>query len=179
MAKVFQKKGSPRWYGQLTKADGKRKQIPLSEDYKASVGLLRRLQTIEDRNKALDITEESKRRSEPLGTHLDAYREHLTSKGNCEDHIDRTIRRITRVVDAKVKRIDDLDSSKIANLLARWRVSGPHRAVLYRLASFTGLGASALARISHSFGLGARFGGQVRERSELEGNLRTAIPQSP
>ncbi|MFV0445737.1 MAG: hypothetical protein ACK5Q5_19320, partial [Planctomycetaceae bacterium] len=48
---------SKRFYGSLKTSDGKRKQIPLTEDRKTSEALLRRLQNEADRKRALGITE--------------------------------------------------------------------------------------------------------------------------
>ena len=125
MAKVFKRSGSSKFYGQLRKADGTRRQTPLTTDRDTSRKLLARLQGEQDRLRALGLDDRSKRRTEPLKEHITSFREHLKSKGGTPEHIRLTISRIERVSNClKANRISDLTSSKIQNLLASWRATG-------------------------------------------------------
>ncbi len=57
---------SKRFYGTLRDIDGKRRQIPLSEDKNASKALIRRLQTEADHKRAVGIDRHAEERQRPL-----------------------------------------------------------------------------------------------------------------
>lgn len=117
---------SPRWYGALKRADGIRQEIPLTHDEKSSQTLLARLQTEQDRLKALGLTDRSKERLKPLPALIEGYREHLMSKGGTSRHVSLTVQRIQFIVDAlNAKQLSDLSTDGVERLLTKWQRIGP------------------------------------------------------
>ncbi|MBA2117327.1 tyrosine-type recombinase/integrase [Bremerella alba] len=113
---------SKRFYGSLKTLSGKTRQVALCEDKDASITLLRRLQTQEDRDKAVGVDRHAKEQRRPIEDHLSGYEKHLRSKANTERYVVLTMGRIRRLLDAvKAKAINDLESSRIANTLSSWR----------------------------------------------------------
>lgn len=113
---------SKRFYGTLRTSDNKQKQVALCEDKDASVTLLRRLQTQEDRDRAVGVDRHAKEQRRPIEDHLSGYEKHLRSKANTERYVVLTMGRIRRIFDAvNVKAINDLEASRIANTLSCWR----------------------------------------------------------
>ena len=82
-----QKEFSKCFYGTLTLADGRKKQLPLIEDEKSSRKLLVRLQIDEDKKKALGITDEEQRRFRDVQDALNEYVSYLTNKGNTSKYV--------------------------------------------------------------------------------------------
>lgn len=112
---------SKRFYGTLTDAEGKRRQIPLCEEREASVTLLRRLQTEADRDRASGVPVHVQERRRPIGELLDAYETYLESKADTPRHVQQTISAIRRLLDqTKTKALGDLDAS-LSQTLADWR----------------------------------------------------------
>ena len=64
---------SKRWYGTLRTADGRTKQVPLSEDREAAKRLLRTLQTDEDRLRAMGGQRHLRERGRPIGDLVAEY----------------------------------------------------------------------------------------------------------
>jgi site-specific recombinase XerD len=113
---------SKRWYATIRTADGKRKQVPLTEDRETSQTLMRRLQTDEDRYLAYGIDQCQREREKPLDVHLDAYEEYLRNKGNTAEYVSKQVHRIRELVrSTKAKTIDGLDAGRIGRTLATWR----------------------------------------------------------
>jgi hypothetical protein len=82
---------SKRFYGTLRLADDRTKQAPLCEDRDASRKLLRRLQTEEDRAKALGLDRPARERQRPLSELVAEYERELRSRENTPYHVRRTI----------------------------------------------------------------------------------------
>jgi hypothetical protein len=113
---------SKRYYGTLTLASGKRKQQPLTEERETSETLLRRLQTEEDSKRANGVDRYHDDRQKPIGEHLAAFSDYLTSRNNTPAHVTLKITRIRKLLEAtSVKAIGDLDASRILKTLAVWR----------------------------------------------------------
>jgi hypothetical protein len=113
---------SKHWYGTLRTADGKRRQVPLSVDRKASTLLLRRLQTEADTERALGVNVYARERQRPLTALVDEYETFLHAKADTSRHVTLTLRRLRLLVDAtKAKTLADVDASRIASTLASWR----------------------------------------------------------
>ncbi|QDV19486.1 Tyrosine recombinase XerC [Gimesia panareensis] len=116
---------SKKFYGTLKKANGKNKQIPLSEDRETSQTLLRSLQTDEDRKRALGITEADENRERPIKELLKEYEKELKSRGNTAFHVSRTMDCINAILKAtKANTLSDLTASSVTNTLSRWRKKG-------------------------------------------------------
>ena len=113
---------SKRFYGTLRTADGKRKQVPLCEDRQASETLLRRLQTDEDRQRAVGVDRHASERKRPIHEHVNDYETHLRAKANTERYVTLTMNRLRRLLDAtKTKTLSDLEASRITKTLSDWR----------------------------------------------------------
>jgi integrase len=113
---------SKRFYATVKTIQGKTKQIPLAEDRKASLALLRRLQTEADRQRAVGVDRYTIHRERPLLELLDAYAAHLRAKENTPDHVKTTTQRCRSLIEAtKAKTVGDLDATKIASVLESWR----------------------------------------------------------
>jgi len=113
---------SKRFYGTLTTFEGKRKQIPLTEDANTSRQLLRRLQAEEDHKRAMGVTRQDVERQRPLVELIAEYEEYLLAKGDTKKHVRYTLYCIRGLAHAtKAKTVDDLDATRIASTLARWR----------------------------------------------------------
>jgi integrase len=112
---------SKRFYGTLRLANGKRKQVPLSDERGTSRKLLRRLQTEQDERRASGVQHEYATQ-QPVSELIDAYVDHLRAKANCDAYVDGAKRRIRRLLSAtKVSSLSDLDGGRILNMLAIWR----------------------------------------------------------
>jgi hypothetical protein len=117
-----------RFYGTLTDAYGKRRQIPLCEDREASQTLLRRLQTEADRKRAAGVSRQDEERQRSLAGLLDEYGTHLRAKADTERHVSETLSRIRSVMAAvKAKTLADVDAGRIAATLSDWRERGRKR----------------------------------------------------
>lgn len=113
---------SKRFYGTLKTSDGKRKQIPLTEDRASSETMLRRLQSESDLDRALGVPASVQTLRRPIAELLDEYEQHLKSKSNTSKHIAHTIKRIRSILDGtKTKTLGDLTSSLVAQELVRLR----------------------------------------------------------
>lgn len=113
---------SKRFYGTLRLATGKRKQVPLTDERKTSLTLLRRLQTEQDEQRANGVDRYYDERKRPLLELLDEYESFLASKGNTPDHVHtQTMRCRKLITTTKTKTSSDLDASRILKTLAVWR----------------------------------------------------------
>jgi len=113
---------SKNFYGTLKTYDGKKKQVPLTEDEDTSSDLLKTLQRTEDERRVNGFTKIQEHRERSISEHLEAYKTHLEAKNNTETHVKVQISRVQKLIDAtSVKNIDDLDGGKILNTLATWR----------------------------------------------------------
>lgn len=116
---------SKRFYGTLVALNGKRKQVALFEDKKASETLLKRLQVQEDDNRANGVTESILERFKPISEHVDAYAAYLRSKANTELYVRATINRIQKVLrSTKTTTLAELDTARCTNALSLMRSSG-------------------------------------------------------
>lgn len=116
---------SPKWYGVLKRADGNRQEIPLTHDETSSRTLLARLQTEQDRLKALGLTDRSKERLKPLPALIEGYHEYLASKGSTARHVSLTIQRIQFIAEAlNAKHLSDLSTDGVERLLTKWQRIG-------------------------------------------------------
>lgn len=116
---------SKRFYGTLKTASGKTKQQPLTEDEATSLKLLNRLQLDEDRKRSLGITQTEENRSKALSVFLKQYEKELASRGNTPFHVHRTIDCIQSLLaTSKTGTLDELNSSRIGNVLSIWRKKG-------------------------------------------------------
>jgi len=114
-----------RFYGTLRTADGKQKQIPLTDDRETSSVFLTRLQADEDRCKVYGVDQYQRERQKPLTAHLHAYEKYLRSKGNTDGYVVQQLDRIRELIRAtKAKTLDDLDGHRIGQTLVRWRQRG-------------------------------------------------------
>ncbi len=113
---------SKRWYGTLTTYDGKKKQVPLTEDKDTSEDLLKRLQRTEDERRAKGFTKIDEEREKSIWEHLDDFKSSLQSKNNTPIHVRTTVNRVKALLEAlAVKTVTDLDGGKVLNQLAKWR----------------------------------------------------------
>ena len=119
---VPSKELSRRFYGSLRADDGKRKQVPLTDERRTSLTLLRRLQTEHDERRANGVDKFHDARLRPLLEHLDEYESFLQSKGNTVLHVQTQTSRCRKLITTtKAKTSDDLDGSRILKTLAIWR----------------------------------------------------------
>ncbi len=117
---------SKRFYGTLILSDGRKKQIPLSEDRDASETLLRKRQIDEDRDRGLGITPKDRERVQPISEHVAGYEEFLRSKQSTDGYIRQRLARLKAVLTAaKASTVADLDGGAIGRVLASWRETGP------------------------------------------------------
>ena len=113
---------SKRFYGTLNTFDGRKKQIPLSEDANTSKKLLRRLQGVEDEKRANGVDRFYDQRQRNLADHLGDYLTFLRSKNNTPLHVETQAARIRKLLAAtKATMLVDLDGSRILSTLAAWR----------------------------------------------------------
>ena len=113
---------SKRWYGRIRTADGKRKQIPLTEDEDTSTKLLVKLQHEQDERRINGTTTFDDAKILTLSKVLDAYVDYLTSKGNSAEYLKTTRQRLEKLFKAlRATTIADLDSTRILKLLSDWR----------------------------------------------------------
>ena len=113
---------SKRWYGTLKTYDGKKKQVPLTEDEDTSSDLLKTLQRTEDERRVNGFSKIQEHREKHVSEHLEAYKTHLEAKNNTLAHVTLAISRVQKLLTAcSVKTIDDLDGGKVLNTLATWR----------------------------------------------------------
>jgi integrase len=116
---------TPRFYGTLRTADGKRKQVALTDDRETSRTLLRTLQHDEDHAKAHGIDRTQRERSRPLSELVAEYESVLRSRANTDRYVVSTIQRINELVSSiKAKTIADVDAAAIARTLSVWRQTG-------------------------------------------------------
>jgi integrase len=84
--------------------------------------LLRRLQTEEDRKRAVGVSRQDEERQRPLTELVAEYETYLKAKANTPRHVALTLRRLRLLLDAtKTKTLPDLDAGPIASTLAVWR----------------------------------------------------------
>jgi hypothetical protein len=113
---------SKRFYGTLNTFDGRKKQVPLTEDARISRTLLRRLQTVEDEKRANGVDRFYDQRQRKLADHLDDYLAYLQSKNNTPLHVETQAARIRKLLAVtKATMMDGLDGSRILTTLAVWR----------------------------------------------------------
>lgn len=113
---------SKRFYGTLTLFNGKRKQVPLCEDQKASETLLRRLQTEEDHQRANGVNRYGRERQRPLSEHVGDYETYLRSKNNSAHYVRITLVRLRSLLtETKTKFLEELDAGRVSATLAKYR----------------------------------------------------------
>lgn len=89
-----------RFYGTLRLANGKQKQQPLTEDRDSSEKLLRRLQTDEDRKRAVGAPQHVGESSRPIQQQADAYISFLQSRSSTSDYVVKERQRLAKLLDA-------------------------------------------------------------------------------
>jgi integrase/recombinase XerD len=113
---------SKRFYGTLNAYDGRKRQVPLTEDKATSETLLRRLRCDEDSKRANGVDRFHDHRRRPLLEFVDEYEAFLTSKGNTPKHVRAQKQRIVKLLAAtKARTSDELDAAKILKALSDWR----------------------------------------------------------
>jgi len=113
---------SKRFYGTLKAFDGKKRQIPLTEDKATSETLLRRLQGIEDTKRANGADRYSEHRQRCVFELLSCFEEYLISKNNTLAHVSKTIYAIRRLLTTtKAKTLADIEAKRILKTLSDWR----------------------------------------------------------
>src|SRR3712207_3079401 len=75
------KERTPKWYGQYTDADGRRRRVPLSTDKAASRRMLSDIETRVARGLAGMDDKFAEHRRVPIAAHVAAYEVHLRNKG--------------------------------------------------------------------------------------------------
>jgi integrase len=116
------KEFSKRFYGTLNAYDGRKRQIPLTEDASTSKKLLRRLQGVEDEKRANGVDRFHDERKRKLADYLDDYLTFLRAKNNTPLHVETQAARIRKLLAAiKATMMDGLDGSRILTTLAVWR----------------------------------------------------------
>ncbi len=130
---VAERELSKRFYGTLRLANGKRKQVSLTEERKTSQTLLRRLQTEADTARANRETRFTLERKRPVNELLAAYETHLRDKGNTSRNVSEAVYRIHRLFTAtNPKTLTDIESAggslgyqTPAAFAAGWAASAP------------------------------------------------------
>jgi integrase len=115
---------SRKWYREFRDAEGIARRVPLATDKAAAQAMLNEIVKKVERKQAglYDPYEEHEKR--PLSVHLRDYRVHLQSKGDTDNHVDQTIRRIETLLDGcGFRRLADIDATRVAAWLAERRVS--------------------------------------------------------
>ncbi len=116
---------SKRYYGTLNTSDGKRKQIPLTEDADASLTLLQNLQREADKDKALGITPTDRKKEEPLKTWIERYNAYLNTLNRNPHHVETVIKRATLIFgQSKITTIAAIEPDKLLATIAKWRKNG-------------------------------------------------------
>jgi len=116
---------SSKWYGRLRSPDGIVREVPLFKDKTASRQRLAELERKAEQSDSglLDPFEDS--RNQPLADHLAAFRQHLESKGNSEQHVALTVARCEAAFSGcGFKLLGQLDADKVANWLKQRRDDG-------------------------------------------------------
>ncbi len=119
------KKRRSKWYARYKGEDGQWKERPGYTDKEATVRLARRLEkgAAQRREGIADPVEQY--RATPLTEHLHDFRLSLESKNNGEDHVERTVTRIQKIIDGcNFRFIPDITGDRVANYLAAKRRAG-------------------------------------------------------
>src|SRR5262245_21186084 len=110
---------SVKWYGEYRDADGILQRVPLSTDEAAAqvmLGDLIRDAELARRGMADPSREEHVRR--PLVEHVEAYRKHLTAKGDEAGHVADTAARVKKVLDGcRFKLLADIAPGAVVEYL--------------------------------------------------------------
>ena len=113
---------TPNWYGKYRDDLGIWQRVPLCPD-KTLAGLMLAELTRKTMQCQAGISDPFEaHRKRPLREHVAAYREHLETKRNTDDHISRTIQRIESVIDGcGWRKIGDMKAADVASWLADQR----------------------------------------------------------
>ena len=113
---------SSKWYGQYRDEREVIQRVPLSRDKSSAQAMLNEIVLKVERRKAGLTTELDEHAQRPLSEHLTEFLEFLEGKGDSEEHVDQTKRRLSRVLrECKFQRISDLNGVKLASWLKRLR----------------------------------------------------------
>ena len=116
---------SKRFYGTLKLSDGKTKQVPLTEDEGTSLAILRRLQSESDHDRVLGITPRHRERQKPISEHVEDYLKLLRSSDNTPCYVAKKEQRLRSLVEeTNAKTVEDLQKTRIADVLSCWRKNG-------------------------------------------------------
>jgi len=113
------KKQTPKWYGQYTDLDGKRRRVPLCTDKAAARQMLAKIEREVQLGRAGVHDPFADHRGKPIATHVDAYEAHLRGKDVCDEHLKETLRRLRLVLDhGKVRTLAGLNADVLDRFLA-------------------------------------------------------------
>ncbi len=116
---------SKKWWGRYTDSLGREKRVPLAADKQAALTMLNNLvQKVEHEKAGIEDPFEQ-HRGKPIADHMADFRRHLLAKGDSEEHIVTTIRRIERFLEhGGIRNVTAIDTVAAGNFLAELREEG-------------------------------------------------------
>lgn len=113
-----------KWSIKYKDESGRWKIVPGLRDKEATLALARQLEKRAEQIRAGIHDPFEEHRKTELARHVDAFRVHLESKGNTQDHVDKTVARVNEVVNACCfDKFDHISASSVSEHLAELRKS--------------------------------------------------------
>jgi integrase len=109
-----------KWYVRSRDHDGILQTVAGYTDKEATRQMAARLERAAARRREGIVTPHDERLKRPLAEHLDDFRRYLASKGNCDEHVNRTARLVWAVLQGcGFERWADIQPSAVSEYLAR------------------------------------------------------------
>lgn len=174
---------SPTWWGSYSVKQGGRrvrKYVRLSKSKNTARRMLAEIQRKADLESAGVIDRYQQHRERPIEEHVADYRDHLDAKGGTQEHIEKTIKRIERAIDAThALYLTHLDAHAISVWLATLATTPksfvplPDGVEWFRrdeFAAYCGVSLNTVARFTERHNLRAEGQGRARRwhRSAVE-----------
>ena len=160
---------SSKWYGRFRSPDGIVRVVPLFKDKTASRQRLAELERKAEQSDSGLLDPFEKSRKEPLADHVAAFRQHLESKGNSEQHVALTVARCEAAFfGCGFKLLGQLDADKVANWLKQRRDES--KVAKGRAANAAKLKPFGIASSNHHLGAVKSFGNWLVKARRLERN---------
>lgn len=124
-AKTGQRKRRRKWSIKYKAADGRWKTVAGLRDKEATLSMARDLERRAELERVGELDRFELHRATELTEHVDAFRRHLSAKGDGDDHIERTIARIlAAVAGCRFEKFGHVDASQVEEWLASRRRAG-------------------------------------------------------
>jgi integrase len=113
---------SKKWYGRYTDGAGRPSRVPLSESKETARRMLAKISG-DSQLAGVGIADPfAESRARPLLKHLEDFRRFLAAKGNCREHVEKTVAQIAAVVKGcHFESVDDLQPSAVVEFLGDLR----------------------------------------------------------